>query len=81
MKLRLVLTDIILYSGSEQGVYTNSEDVGDTLTAEIPVSEGQYIVVTAYNSEGESGYSNEVIYQTTPKGVRLNGVILNGVTF
>lgn len=43
------------------GPYPNSVDVGNELTTMIPnIGEGwTYFVVTAYNSSGESGYSNE----------------------
>jgi len=49
--------------GAEPGIYPSSQDVGDVLEATIDIPDDSYIVVTAYNEGGESGYSNEVFYQ------------------
>lgn len=49
--------------GTQPGVYTNTIDVGNTLSANVTgLTNGStyYFVVTAYNSTGESAVSNEV---------------------
>jgi hypothetical protein len=51
-----------IYWGTEQGTYPNNEDVGDVLQAEVAIPYKSYIVVTAYNEEGESGYSESILY-------------------
>lgn len=63
-----------LYYGTSEGSYTQNVDVGDVTsysTDPLPLTEGTpyYFVVTAYNSSGESGYSNMVSWtpaDTTP---------------
>ena len=50
------------YWGSESGNYTFVVDMGLVLTYDLPISPGDYFAVTAYNDEGESGFSNEVQY-------------------
>lgn len=53
-----------IHWGSEPGVYTGQSDAGLALTWHIPDDwYGQYyFVASAYNSAGQSGYSNEVIF-------------------
>jgi PKD repeat protein len=52
-----------LYVGPSSGNYTSSVDVGNNTTytqTDLEAGETYYFVVTAYNTYGESGYSNEV---------------------
>jgi hypothetical protein len=61
-----------LYYGPEPGVQTVSEDTGEKTTWEVtglPVEVPIYFVVRAYNSVGESGPSNEVVWiEPKPRG-------------
>lgn len=53
-----------VYWGPNPGQYTNWQDVGDVTVATVrnlPDCIPMYIAVTAYNSAGESGYSNEIV--------------------
>ena len=55
-----------LYYGTTSGVYTDSMDAGDTTQATLTglnLDTTYYIVVRAYNIDGESGNSNEVSWQ------------------
>jgi len=51
-----------IYWGAVQGDYTSVEDVGDVLQVEVDIPYDSYIVATAYNADGESGYSNWIFY-------------------
>ena len=51
-----------LYWGEESGVYGFSQDVGDVLQADVPIPANSFIAATAYNDNGESGYSDEILY-------------------
>ena len=63
-----------LYYGTSAGSYAQNVDVGNVIsysTDSLPLTENTlyYFVVIAYNSAGESGYSNEVSWtkdDTTP---------------
>lgn len=56
-----------LYYGSVSGTYTQVVDVGNVTTYVIPnlAPAVYYFVVTAYNANGESGYSNQVSKEIT----------------
>ena len=68
------VTGYRLYYGTSAGSYIQNVDVGNVIsysTDSLPLTEDTlyYFVVTAYNSAGESGYSNEVSWaqdDTTP---------------
>jgi hypothetical protein len=68
------VTGYRLYYGTSAGSYTKNVDVGNVVsysTDPLLLTEGTlyYFAVTAYNSAGESGYSNEVSWapaDTTP---------------
>lgn len=56
------VTGYKVYRGTVSGTYTLSQTLGKVLTATEPgltAGTKYYWVVTAYNSAGESGYSNE----------------------
>jgi hypothetical protein len=73
-----------VYIGSSSGNYYQSQDAGnETRDAVFSLIEGQvyFFAVTAYNTSGESSYSNEVngparIYPNPPPGV-ITGVRLS----
>jgi hypothetical protein len=56
-----------LYYGFSSRNYEEAFDVGNTTSCEFEVEEGEkyYLAVTAYNGNGESGFSNEVFYEYT----------------
>lgn len=59
------VTGYKVYYSTTSGQYSANKDVGDVLRLpvyDLPLTEGKkyYFVVTAYNSAGESGYSNAV---------------------
>ena len=68
------VTGYRLYYSITEGSYIQNVDVGNVVlysTDSLPLTEGTpyYFVVTAYNSAGESGYSNMVSWapaDTTP---------------
>lgn len=62
-----------LYRGNVSGQYTVVTDVGSRTTSQVDdlvAGTTYYFAVTAYNSYGESGYSNEHVY--TPPAVTIN---------
>ena len=49
-----------VYHGTESGVYSPHDDVGNQTTHVLTLDPGTYyFAVTAYNEYGESGYSEE----------------------
>ena len=54
-----------LYYGQLSGVYETDIDVGNVTQYTLDIQSGTYVAATAYNTEDlESGYSNEVFYET-----------------
>ena len=54
---------IVYTADSEVNIPAGTQiDVGDVLTADIDIPDGYWIAVTAYNIDGESGFSNFVQY-------------------
>ena len=71
----------IIHYGSESGHPTQAEEMGNNTTGSVNVPPGSenYFVVTAYNTAGESGPSNEVFYAepaTVPVHGPISGTIL-----
>ena len=59
-----------VYWGPSSGNYTNSQDVGNnttTLLTNVANCTDTFFAVTAYNSAGESGYSNEIANWPRPE--------------
>jgi len=54
-----------LWWGTSDGIYDNSQDVGDVLQSDIPAPIGSYIAATAYNEYGESDFSESIFYGPT----------------
>lgn len=64
------LTGYKVYYGTSSGVYSTNVTAGNVTTYQMTLPDGNtyYFAVTAYNSSGESGYSNEsskAMYDTT----------------
>lgn len=58
-----------LYWGTESGVYSQSQDVGNITSYTVPLLVNTityYFSVTAYNEAGESDYSSEIRYTIPP---------------
>ena len=51
-----------VYCGSVSGVYSAPLDVGAALEHPISTAGKYYCAATAYNTAGESGFSNEVFF-------------------
>lgn len=51
-----------IYCGSASGVYSTPVDVGAALEHPVSTAGAYYCAATAYNTEGESGFSNEVFF-------------------
>lgn len=51
-----------VYCGSASGVYGTPVDVGAALEHPISAPGNYYCAATAYNTAGESGFSNEVFF-------------------
>lgn len=54
------------YCGGASGSYGTPVDTGATLEHPISTPGTYYCAVTAYNENGESGYSNEVFFTIRP---------------
>lgn len=62
-----------LHYGTAHGVYTQTVDVGAATSGTITLPAGTlvYCAVTAYNTTGEeSGFSNELVFQSAVTGER-----------
>lgn len=64
-----------LYLGPSHGFYTNAIDCGTNLSAGIAATGVLYFAVTAYNSSGESDFSEEIAVTNVPAPLRTNLVI------
>lgn len=51
-----------MYCGSASGIYSTPVDVGNTLEHLISMPGNYYCAATAYDSFGESGFSNELFF-------------------